>query len=139
MKAFQKTWQAIAACQNYGWFTPTQKTSFPSEPNPLYRIPAGFDLRVSAPGIHNERATLGFTNQGEALVKCKGKTFALGALAGKTVERGWIITGLRLRGALHFPEHNLTLMVPDREDIPYLLRVLVPKTESVSLPQALAA
>ena len=143
MKAIRKTWQLVAKCQNQGWFARTHEALLPSEPNPLYRIPAGLDLRVSAPGIHNAHATLTFTQRGDVIVSSKGKTFPLGSLAGKTVVRGWIITGLRLRGALRFPDQDLILMVPDREDIPYLIRVLVSKaeagTESDTLAQALAA
>lgn len=127
----RRTWEAAASRQNRGFFACTGTSTISPQRNPLYRIPKGLDLRASGPGFHNASATLDFNSAGEAFVQVGTQTFTLGALANEAVETGWIITGLRLRGALRFPKSELVLMVPDREDLPYLLRVLVPASEAL--------
>lgn len=127
----RRTWEAAAARQNRGFFACTGTSTVSPQRDPLYRIPKGLDLRVSGAGFHNAPAELGFTSCGEAYVQVGTQTLPLGALGQQAVETGWIITGLRLRGALRFPQSDLVLMVPDREDLPYLLRVLVPASEAL--------
>ena len=120
------------------------KTSLLSaNPNSLYRLPNGLDLRASGPDFHNHPATLGFSTSGEAFLKTKEKIVLLGSLTDQRVELGWTITGFRLRGALRLPKRNLVLTIPDREDLPYLLRALLPTPESsaasLAAPTALVA
>ena len=122
----KRLWSALAAHQNMGFFTRRALAQVPTSGNPQVRLPQGLDLRASGPGFHNQPAHLALLVSGEAFLQVSGTTIVLGTLAQRFVESGWIVTGLRLRGALRFPEQQVVLMVPDREDLPYLLQVLAP-------------
>jgi hypothetical protein len=132
----KRVWEALAARQNRGVFAAQQHVEIPTQADPRTHIPQGLDLRASGPGFNNLPAKFEVTPSGEAQVTVAGKTIALGVLASQKVETGSMITGLRLRGALRFAEQQLVLLVPDREDIPYLLRTLAPRaaTTTIALP-----
>lgn len=123
----KRLWSALATHQNRGFFAPCTAQQVPAQGDPRVRLPQGLDLRASGPGFDNEPAQLAVTSSGEAVLHVAGSTIALGALAQKSVETGWMVTGLRLRGAIRFAQSKVVLMVPDREDVPYLLRVLAPQ------------
>jgi hypothetical protein len=122
----RKIWRALAAHQNQGVFTHCAYQAVPAQGDPRVRLPQGLDLRASGPGFANQPARLELSASGEALVHVAGKVIALGNLAQKHVETGWMVTGLRLRGAIRVTQSQVVLLVPDREDLPYLMRTLVP-------------
>jgi hypothetical protein len=133
----------LATHQNRGFFTHRGQVQVPAQGNPRVCLPQGLDLRASGPGFHNQPTRLTLSHSGEAVLHMAEQTIVLGPLSQRVVEQGWIITGLRLRGALRFTESGVVLMVPDREDLPYLLQVLTPRATANAdfLPrnQALAA
>jgi hypothetical protein len=128
-------WATAAAKQNVGVFHKTEVSRIPMMADGRVSVPKRLDLRASGLGFHNLPVTLGFTENGAAFLQIDNRTVLLGNLAGSEVETGWIVTGLRLRGAVRF-SNRVVLIVPDREDIPYLLRVLVAKAKSQNLPGA---
>ena len=129
----RQLWGALATHQNRGFFTPCAQQELPAQGDPCVRLPQGLDLRASGPGFANLPARLELAPTGEALLHVAGSTIGLGQLAQQRVETGWMVTGLRLRGAIRFNQRHVVLLVPDREDLPYLLRVLVPAA-AVSTP-----
>ncbi len=135
----KRLWATLGTYQDVGWFASRGILQVPASGDPHVRLPNGMDLRASGPGFHNQPAQLELLPSGEALLRTNGKVIRLGMLSQRVIESGWIITGLRLRGALRFAESQVVLMVPDREDIPYLLRVLSPCAPSSvqALPQYL--
>lgn len=139
----KRLWGALATHQNRGFFAAAQPVQLPSHADPRVHLPEGLDLRASGPGFDNCPARFSLSESGEAQVTVAGKTLSLGNLGGQTIEQGWMITGLRLRGAVRFAAQELVLLVPDREDLPYLLRALSPRREApvqaLSYRRALAA
>ena len=131
----QRLWAALAARQNLGFFVRSGKVQVTHYGSSQVRLPEGMDLRVSGPGLHNRPARFMLNASGEALLHLENTTILLGALAQQTLETGEMITGLRLRGALRFPKHDIVLMVSDREDLPYLLQVLSPHAPASSRNQ----
>lgn len=123
----KQLWRTLAARQNRGHFAPQRQVQVSAFADPQVRLPQGLDLRASGPGFDNLPARFEVSPSGEAVVQIEGQTLSLGSLAGQSVETGWMITGLRLRGAVRFESSQVVLLVPDREDIPYLLRVLAPQ------------
>lgn len=128
----KRLWAALAAQQNLGFFVRSGETQVPSYGSSHVHLPEGMDLRVSGAGLHNRPARFALNASGEATLHLENTTLVLGTLAQQPVEVGEIITGLRLRGAVRFPKHGIVLMVPDREDLPYLLQVLTPRAPAAS-------
>ena len=128
----KRLWAALAARQNIGFFIRSGEVQVPYYGSSQVRLPEGMDLRVSGQGLHNQPARFALNASGEAFLHLENATIMLGALAQQSVETGEMITGLRLRGAVRFPKHNIVLMVPDREDLPYLLQVLSPRAPASS-------
>ncbi|WP_309707111.1 hypothetical protein [Armatimonas sp.] len=131
----KRLWAALAARQNIGFFVRSQEVQVPHYGSAQVCLPEGMDLRVSGQGLHNQPARLTLSTSGEAFLHLENATILLGALAQQSVETGEMITGLRLRGAVRFPKHGIVLMVPDREDLPYLLQVLAPRAPASSRNQ----
>ncbi|WP_394796472.1 hypothetical protein [Armatimonas sp.] len=123
----KQLWRVLAAHQNKGFFTPCASQQVPAQGDPHVRLPQGLDLRASGPGFDNQPAHLEMASSGETTLYVAGTIVHLGLLSQQRVETGWMITGLRLRGAIRFGQSAVTLMVPDREDVPYLLRALAPQ------------
>ena len=139
----KRLWAALAARQNLGFFVRSGETQVPHYGSSHVCLPEGMDLRVSGAGLHNQPARFALNASGEATLHLESTTILLGTLAQQSIETGEIITGLRLRGAVRFPKHGIVLMVPDREDLPYLLQVLTPHAPAASqtrfYPTAIAA
>jgi hypothetical protein len=122
----KQLWHSLATHQNRGIFTAQQQVQVPAHADPRVRLPQGLDLRASGPGFDNLPARFEIAPTGEASVVVGERSIALGDLSCQSIETGWMITGLRLRGAVRFSAQKVILLVPDREDVPYLLRVLAP-------------
>jgi hypothetical protein len=139
----KRLWATLAAKQNIGFFVRSGEAQVPHYGSSQVHLPEGMDLRVSGAGRHNQPARFALNASGEATLHLEDTTILLGALAQQSVEVGEIVTGLRLRGAVRFPKHGIVLMVPDREDLPYLLQVLTPRAPAASqtrfYPTAIAA
>lgn len=110
--------------------------SLPPVAAPFCQVPPGFDLQLHRRGQRRARVELHTTPAGILYLRCGQDTIPLGRRTELVLEPGWWVGGLHLRGALHFPQHGLTLSVPDREDLPYLAHAL---TRTVTEPLALAA